>query len=98
MLAAQRYRESQLNQDAENHVGAIGIMQLMPATGAEMKVGDIKVTESNIRAGTKYLDRLMTKFFFDAHFSENDRPLFAFASYNTGPGSIARMHMEESVI
>jgi membrane-bound lytic murein transglycosylase MltF len=69
MLAAQRYRESQLNQDAENHVGAIGIMQLIPATGAEMKVGDIKVTESNIRAGTKYLDRLMTKFFFDAHFS-----------------------------
>jgi membrane-bound lytic murein transglycosylase MltF len=57
-------------------------------------VGDIKVTESNIHAGTKYLDRLMTKFFPDAHFSENNRSLFAFASYNAGPGNIARMRKE----
>ena len=94
MLAAQGYQESQLNQDAKSHVGAIGIMQLMPATGREMKVGDIKVTESNIHAGTKYLDRLMTKFFPDAHFSENNRSLFAFASYNAGLVNIPRMRKE----
>jgi membrane-bound lytic murein transglycosylase MltF len=52
MLAAQGYQESQLNQQAKSHVGAIGIMQLMPATGAQMKVGDIHVAESNIHAGT----------------------------------------------
>ena len=69
-------------------------MQVMPATGRELKVGDIKVTKSNIHAGTKYLDRLMTKFFPDAHFNENNRPLFAFASYNAGPGNIARMRKE----
>jgi membrane-bound lytic murein transglycosylase MltF len=69
-------------------------MQVMPATGREMKVGDIKVTASNIHAGTKYLDRLMTNFFPDAHFSENNRSLFAFASYNAGPGNIARMRKE----
>ena len=94
LLAAQGYQESQLKQDAKSHVGAIGIMQLMPATGREMKVGDITVAESNIHAGTKYLDRLMTKFFPDAHFSEYNRPLFAFASYNAGPGNIARMRKE----
>jgi membrane-bound lytic murein transglycosylase MltF len=94
MLAAQGYQESQLRQEAKSHVGAIGIMQLMPATGREMNVGDIKLAEANIHAGTKYLDQLMTRFFPDAQFSEYDRPLFAFASYNAGPGNIARMRKE----
>jgi membrane-bound lytic murein transglycosylase MltF len=94
MLAAQGYQESQLNQSAKSHVGAIGVMQLMPATGAEMKVGDIRVVEPNIHAGAKYLDMLMSKYFPDAHFSEGNRPLFAFASYNAGPGNIAKMRRE----
>ena len=94
MLAAQGYQESQLNQQAKSQVGAIGVMQLMPATGAEMKVGDIHVMEANIHAGTKYMNILMTKYFPDAHFSEGNRPLFAFASYNAGAGSIARMRKE----
>jgi membrane-bound lytic murein transglycosylase MltF len=91
MLVAQGYQESLLDQNARSDVGAIGIMQLMPATGAEMKVGDITITEPNIHAGAKYMDRLMTVYFPDARFSEFDRPLFAFASYNAGPGRIAKM-------
>jgi membrane-bound lytic murein transglycosylase MltF len=91
MLAAQGYQESQLDQKAKSHVGAIGVMQLMPATGAQLKVGDIRVTEPNIHAGAKYLDQLMTKYFADANFSEGNRPLFAFASYNAGPANISRM-------
>jgi membrane-bound lytic murein transglycosylase MltF len=91
MLAFQGYQESQLNQNAKSHVGAIGVMQIMPATGDQLKVGDIRITEPNIHAGAKYLDQLMTKYFPDAKFSESDRPLFAFASYNAGPGNISRM-------
>ena len=94
MLAAQGYQESQLDQNAKSQVGAIGVMQIMPATGAELKVGDIHVTEPNIHAGAKYMDILMTKYFPDAHFSEGNRPLFAFAAYNAGPGNIARMRKE----
>ncbi|RZF25362.1 transporter substrate-binding domain-containing protein [Paraburkholderia sp. UYCP14C] len=94
LLAAQGYQESQLNQNARSHVGAIGIMQLMPATGKELVVGDIRMAESNIHAGAKYLDVLMTHYFPDAHFSERDRSLFAFASYNAGPSNIARMRKE----
>ena len=90
MLAAQGYQESQLDQKARSHVGAIGIMQLMPATGEEMKVGDIRVAESNIHAGTKYMAKLMSTYFPDANFSEGNRPLFAFASYNCGPGNVAK--------
>jgi membrane-bound lytic murein transglycosylase MltF len=94
MLAAQGYQESQLNQSAKSRVGAIGIMQVMPATGSALKVGDIKVTEPNIHAGAKYMDQLMTKYFPDADFRENDRSLFAFASYNAGPGNISKVRKE----
>jgi membrane-bound lytic murein transglycosylase MltF len=94
MLAAQGYQESRLDQSARSHVGAIGIMQIMPATGAELKVGDIKVAESNVHAGAKYMDRLMNRYFQDAKFSEANRTLFAFASYNAGPGSIAKARKE----
>jgi membrane-bound lytic murein transglycosylase MltF len=91
MLAAQGFQESQLRQEAVSHVGAIGIMQVMPATGADLRVGDIYVAENNVHAGAKYMDQLMTLYFKDANFSDVDRTLFAFASYNTGAGNIARM-------
>ena len=94
MLAAQGYQESQLDQNARSHVGAIGVMQIMPATGAELKVGDITITEPNIHAGAKYMDQLMTRYFPDAKFDETNRSLFAFASYNAGPGNIAQMRKE----
>jgi len=91
MLAAQGFQESQLNQNAKSQVGAIGVMQVMPATGKELKVGDIKVVEPNIHAGVKYMDQIMTKNFPDAKFDEVNRTLFAFASYNCGPGNISKM-------
>lgn len=91
MLAAQGYQESRLDQSKRSPVGAIGIMQIMPKTGRSLKVGDIRITEPNIHAGAKYLDLLMTNYFSDACFSEQDRSLFAFASYNAGPGKISRI-------
>jgi membrane-bound lytic murein transglycosylase MltF len=94
MLAAQGYQESTLNQGAKSHVGAIGVMQLMPATGAELKVGDIHQAEPNIHGGAKYMDQLMSKYFPDAKFDEQNRTLFAFASYNCGPGNISKMRKE----
>jgi membrane-bound lytic murein transglycosylase MltF len=63
----------------------------MPATGKQMDVGSIQVADSNIHAGAKYMDKLMSNYFADAHFTESDRTLFAFASYNAGPSNIAKM-------
>ncbi len=91
MLAAQGYQESTLDQNKKSHVGAIGVMQIMPATGQSLKVGNIGVTEANIHGGAKYMDQLMTQYFKDAKFDEQNRTLFAFASYNAGPGNIAKM-------
>jgi membrane-bound lytic murein transglycosylase MltF len=94
MLVAQGFQESQLNQDAKSHVGAIGVMQVMPATGKQLNVGNIRKIEPNIHAGTKYLDQLMTRYFADAKFTGNNRTLFAFASYNCGPGNVSKMRAE----
>jgi membrane-bound lytic murein transglycosylase MltF len=94
MLAAQGYQESTLDQRKKSHVGAIGVMQIMPATGASLKVGDIRIAEPNIHAGAKYMDQLMTQYFKDANFDEQNRTLFAFAAYNAGPGNIAKMRAE----
>jgi len=94
MLVAQGYQESRLRQDARSHVGAIGVMQIMPETGKELDVGDIHQIEPNIHAGAKYMNRLMTRYFADASFSEEERTLFAFASYNAGPGNIIKMRAE----
>ena len=91
MLAAQGYQESRLNQQAHSHTGAIGIMQIMPATGKQLQVGNIREIEPNIHGGAKYMDQLLTRYFPDAKFSEAERSLFGFAAYNAGPANIARM-------
>ena len=69
-------------------------MQIMPATGQSLKVGDITVAESNVHGGAKYMDQLMTQYFKDAKLDEQNRTLFAFASYNAGPGNISKMRNE----
>jgi membrane-bound lytic murein transglycosylase MltF len=43
MLAAQGFQESKARPEREKPCGAIHIMQIMPATGAELKVGDIHI-------------------------------------------------------
>ena len=91
MLAAQAYQESRLDHTAVSPAGAIGVMQIMPATGEAMKVGDIAELDTNVHAGTKYMRQILDRHFREAKFSEQDRNLFAFASYNAGPGRIAQM-------
>jgi membrane-bound lytic murein transglycosylase MltF len=94
MLAAQGYQESQLDQNATSRLGAIGIMQLMPATGAELKVGDIRIAEPNVHGGAKYMDQLLRTYLVDGKFDDVNRTLFAFACYNAGPGNISRVRKE----
>ncbi len=91
MLSAQGYQESQLNQAARSPVGAIGLMQVMPATGKELAVGDITVADSNVHAGTKYMDQLVSRELAGANLDEVNRTLFAFAAYNCGPGNMAKL-------
>jgi len=91
MLAAQGFQESRLDQGARSPSGAIGVMQLLPATGKAMDVGDIRQLEPNIHAGIKYMNRLLEHYFNGAHFDAQNRMLFALASYNVGPTRIAAL-------
>jgi membrane-bound lytic murein transglycosylase MltF len=93
-MAAQGYQESQLNQSARSPVGAIGVMQIMPATGAELKVGDITKIEPNINGGIKYMRFMIDRYYEDEPMTELDKALFAFASYNAGAGRVSQLRKE----
>ena len=94
MMAAQGYQESQLNQSARSPVGAIGVMQIMPATGQDMAVGDITEAAPNIHAGIKYMRLMIDRFYQDEPMTELDKVLFSFASYNAGPGRVKQLRQE----
>lgn len=82
-IVALGFQETLLNQNAVSDVGALGVMQLMPTTGASLNVGDI-------HAGAKYIDQLINKNFPNVQFQGNNRSLFAVASYNIGPNNVAK--------
>jgi membrane-bound lytic murein transglycosylase MltF len=94
LMMAEGFQESSLNQEAKSQVGAIGIMQLMPATGEQMKVGDIAQTEANIHAGVKYIRFMVDKYFANEPMTDTNKLLFAFASYNAGPGRVHALRVE----
>jgi membrane-bound lytic murein transglycosylase MltF len=91
LMAAQGYQESGLDQNRKSPVGAVGVMQVMPATGADMKVGDIKQMEPNIHAGVKYMRFMMDNFYADTPMTPLNKALFTFASYNAGPGRLRQL-------
>jgi membrane-bound lytic murein transglycosylase MltF len=91
LMGAQGYQESQLNQDAKSPVGAIGVMQVMPATAKDLQVGDITQTEANIHAGIKYMRWMIDQYYEKEPMTKLDKALFAFASYNAGAGRIASL-------
>lgn len=84
-------QESQFDPRAVSHVGALGLMQLMPATANRMArqlqkpyskerlLGD---PAYNLELGSRYFDQLLQRF--------NGSPILALAAYNAGPGAVNR--------
>jgi membrane-bound lytic murein transglycosylase MltF len=93
MLASFAFQESGFDQNVRSPVGAIGVMQVMPATAADRAVGipDIENLENNIHAGTKYLGVLRNHYFSDEELDPTERMLFTMAGYNAGPNRINRL-------
>jgi membrane-bound lytic murein transglycosylase MltF len=92
MIVAQAYQESRFDQNKKSSAGALGIMQVLPATAADKVVGipDISAAEDNIHAGVKYLHWLRQRYFSSDEIEPLDRILFSFAAYNAGPRNTAR--------
>lgn len=88
LMAAQSYQESGFDPNAVSWMGAMGLMQLMPATAKDMGVSSDKVfdPESNIRGAARLISQLNTHYASIA--DENERINFILAAYNAGPGHV----------
>ena len=94
LMLAQGYQESRLDQKVKSQVGAVGVMQVMPATGKELGVGDIAQLEPNIHAGVKYMRFMIDRYYKDEPMTPVNKGLMTFASYNAGPARIRQLRQE----
>jgi membrane-bound lytic murein transglycosylase MltF len=94
LMAAQGYQESRLDQNVKSRVGAVGVMQVMPATGKELAVGDISQIEPNIHAGIKYMRFMINEYYKNEPMDDENKALMTFASYNCGPNRMRSLRKE----
>jgi membrane-bound lytic murein transglycosylase MltF len=90
MIAAQAYQESTLDHSNRSSAGAVGVMQMLPSTASDrnVNIAEIQKLENNIHAGTKYLRFIINQYYKDEPMDDDNKMLFAFASYNAGPAKV----------
>ena len=87
LLGSQMYQESRFKPNARSWAGAVGLLQLMPATARQMGVRNSRDPEQNVRGGVKYL-RWLEQRWKDNVTDPRERLKFVLASYNAGSGHV----------
>ena len=82
LVKAVVFVESSYDPAARSNKGAMGLMQLMPATANSLQVDNPYNPDDNLRGGTIYLRRLLDRFGGDLE--------LALAGYNAGPQAVDR--------
>jgi len=96
LLAAIAFQESRLDNDVRSPVGAVGVMQIMPATAAAppLELSPIENVEVNVHAGARYFSYVRDNVFGDPALSPDSRINFTLASYNAGRTRIQRLRRQ----
>lgn len=81
LVEAVAWRESRFKPTARSRKGAVGVMQLMPATARDLGVDPSDMAQ-NVRGGAMYLRQMLTRFGGDVK--------LALAAYNAGPGAVLK--------
>lgn len=84
-VSAVIYEESRFDADSRSSAGAVGLMQVMPAAAADVGELRFQEPEANVRAGVRYLQRLVREY---AGAAERDRLALMLAAYNMGMGHV----------
>lgn len=86
LIVSQMYQESRFEHDLESWAGARGVMQLLPRAAREVGVKKLNTPEQSIKAGIRYLRRMID--LFDPRLPLETRIRFGLASYNAGRGHV----------
>lgn len=86
LLASQAYQESKFDADARSWAGAMGLLQIMPATARDLGVTDVYDPEQNVDGAVRYLVWLEERWQEIA--DPDERLKFVLASYNAGLGHV----------
>jgi membrane-bound lytic murein transglycosylase F len=87
LLASQAFQESRFKPDARSWAGAVGLLQLMPATARQYGVQNPLDPEENVGGAVKFLAWL-DKYWMDRIPDDGERTKFVLASYNCGAGHV----------
>ncbi|HEY4220808.1 MAG TPA: transporter substrate-binding domain-containing protein, partial [Myxococcota bacterium] len=87
LLAAQAYQESRFDPGARSAFGAVGVMQLLPATSKELGCDAPQDPPCAINAAARFLDKLMHRY-DKPEIALKDRVRFSLAAYNVGPAHL----------
>ena len=88
LLASQMFQESRFSPTARSWAGAMGLLQLMPATAREVGVADPYDPEQNVQGAVRYLEWLERHYWGDKIADPQERIKFILASYNAGAGHV----------